>query len=212
MTATLPAGLSQAFRLAVAELGYVTASWLYVNEVRTVGGDALVRRLRDELGRDWPVLDAVAAAALAGAPLVADPTPVVEACTGAARIVVVGIETAFLDRLVEALPDVRFTLVRQSVFGPDWERVSANYRGRVELEGLDTFQRHAGPKSVLLTFVYGVGSNTAYALPAWVRTSGEDVRTQFRSLIGWDVLGQGFHVYPRWLVEVPTSTFTRLIP
>ncbi|MCA9493945.1 MAG: hypothetical protein KC621_28640 [Myxococcales bacterium] len=211
----LPPGLGRAFGVAVAELGLRTASWIFVEEVGEVGGEAALNELRDCYGRDWPVLDAVAAAWQEGRrrrPL--DPAPLLDALGSADRIVCVGIETEALDLLVQATT-TPVHVVRQSVFGLDWTRFAANYEGRVGLEDLDTFQRLAGPRSVLLTFTYGTdaggdGANT-HVLPAWVRVCGEDVRTQFRSLVGWEVLGLPFFVYPRWLVRVPTSSFSVLV-
>jgi hypothetical protein len=47
-------------------------------------------------------------------------------------------------------------------------------------------------------------------LPAWVRATGEDVRTQFRSLLAWNVLQAPMFVYPRWLVEVDAASFTHV--
>lgn len=210
-TAGLPAGLGQAFRVAVAELGLCSASWLFVEEADAVGGTELVGQLRDELGRDWPVLDTVAAAHLDGSrrrdPNVAD---VLRACGPAERIVCVGLEAWYLDALV-LNTTIPVSVVRQSVFGPDWQRVAANYEGRVEFEAMDTFQRLAGPRSVLLTFVYGTCEGNTNALPAWIRVSGADVRTQFRSLIGWEVMHRPFFVHPRWLVPLPITAFSALV-
>lgn len=211
MTA-LPDGLGQAFRLAAAELGMCSAAWLFCREVEATGGVEALTALRDALGRNWPVLDAVVAARLDGAegPVV-NVDLVLADCEGASRVVVVGVESAFLDPLVAALPGVEFMLLKRGFLGADWERVLSNYRGRVVGVSLDDFQRYAGPRSVLLTFVYGVGPATSYALPSWVRAGGEDVRTQFRSLVGWDVLRRPFFVYPRWLVEVANESFTHLV-
>ena len=38
-----------------------------------------------------------------------------------------------------------------------------------------------------------------------------DVRTQFRELIGWEVLGGEMYVYPRWLVQAPLVDFSWVI-
>jgi hypothetical protein len=218
----LPAGLHQSFRQAVAELGMASAAWLFVEEVEAAGGQELLRALRDELGRTFAVLDAVVADRLEGAegPRI-DVDRVLSACEGAEDILVVGLETRFLDALVDAVapagrlastrPAPRIQLLTQSVFQPDWTRVAANYIDRVELVGLDRYQRAAGPRSVMLTCVYGSNDKATYVLPAWVRASGEDVRTQFRALLGWEALGRTFYVYPRWLVEVPLSGFTDLV-
>ena len=100
----LPPGLGRAFGVAVAELGLRTASWIFVEEVGEVGGEAALNELRDCYGRDWPVLDAVAAAWQEGRrrrPL--DPAPLLDALGSADRIVCVGIETEALD-LLEAGP------------------------------------------------------------------------------------------------------------
>lgn len=205
--------LGQAFRLAAGELGMASAAWLFVEECAR-DGDERVRALRDELGRDWPVLDAVCAGWEQGvrAPVV-DATEVTPALEGVARLVVVGHETLWLDALVAALPaSVRIGLVRQQDLVPDWERVASNWRGRVELLGLGDFQAWAGAHSGLLTFVYGDGRAQLFTLPAWLRVSGPDVRTQFRALVGWQVLRLPLLVYPRWLAAAEGEGFTSLEP
>jgi hypothetical protein len=211
VAAGLPGGLAQAFGVAAGELGMCSAAWLFCREVASVAGDAGVSALRDQLGRTFPVLDAVAAHWLCGArgPNL-DPTAALATCARAERVVVVGIESAFLDALVPAL-GVPAALLRRSAFEVDWERVISNYQGQLELVDLDSFQGWAGPKSVLLTFAYGVHGERTHVLPSWMRATGEDVRTQFRSLVAWDVLRTSMYVYPRWLVEAPTDHFTHLV-
>lgn len=211
----MTARLGQAFRLAASELGMASAAWLFVAETSALEGEAGVRSLRDELGRTWPVLDAVCAAWLSGvrSPTVsaAEVLPVLE---GVTRVVVVGLETLWLDALVAALPPTtRVGLVRYGELSPDWERVGANYGSRVELLELSEFQAWAGPRSALVTFVFGEqGAQGVFALPAWLRVSGPDVRLQFRALVGWAVLRVPLEVYPRWLVASEASSFTHLEP
>jgi hypothetical protein len=208
----LPEGLDQAFTVAAGELGMACAAWLFVENVSQEGGAEGVAALRDALGRAFPVLDAVAAHWLAGArTLHTDPAPVLAACEGASELVVVGLEAFFLDALVARLPpSTRCALLCHSPFDVDWERVLSNHGGRVSRVNLESFQAWAGPRSVLLTFAYGVGGGSTYVLPAWVRATGEDVRTQFRSLMAWDVLQAPMFVYPRWLVEVDAASFTHV--
>jgi hypothetical protein len=209
---TLPSGLDQGFSVAAGELGMCSAAWLYCELFSAEGGDDLVGQLRDVLGRAFPVLDAVAELWLSGQrgpELNVDAAR--EVCSRAERVVVVGLESRFLDPLVEGLGTTRCALLCHSAFDADWERVLSNYRGRLERVDLDGFQAWAGPDSVLLTFAYGVQQHSTHVAPAWVRASGEDVRTQFRSLLAWDVLGAPMFVYPRWLVEVPLHGFTEVI-
>lgn len=208
----LPRGVEQAFGVAAAELGLCTAAWLFVRELAQAGGPLLVQKLRDSLGRTFPVLDAVAAQWLDGSSIpVIDPQAVVAACAGSKTVLVVGFEADFFDALLAQLAGVQFRLLRYSPFGVvDWERILANYDERVDLTDLSDFQRWAGTRSVVLTFLYGAGDHSAHASPAWLRLVGEDVRAQFHSFIGWDVLRQPMYVYPRWLVEVPRSDFSVL--
>ncbi|MCW8138598.1 MAG: hypothetical protein KIT58_06815 [Planctomycetota bacterium] len=213
MTAGRLARLEQAFRVACGELGHCAAAWLFVREVAQALGDAGVEGLRDELGRSYPVLDAVARRWFEGhrAPHV-QPEGVVAACAGAARVLVVGLEAAHLDALVPLLPpDVRLGLVRSGALEADWERVLANFGGRVEGADLGDFQRWAGARSALLTFAYGVHDGQAHVSPAWVRVSGPDVRAQFRALVAWDVLRAPTYVHPRWLVAVPLEDFSHVV-
>jgi hypothetical protein len=213
----LKKGLDQAFTLAAAELGMASAGWLFTEQTFEAEGDEGVRQLRDSLGRRWPVLDSICAAWLTGtrAPVI-DAGPLLARLENITRLVVVGIEARWLDALVggspAALPaGVRVGLVRHSEFEPDWERVVGNLGGRVELLELTDFQAWAGRRSALLSFVYGAGGpGGLFALSAWVRVSGPDVRTQFRELLGWDVLGVPLSIYPRWLVAVASQDFTHL--
>lgn len=211
MNVDLPRGLEQAFTVAAGELGMCSAAWLYVRDVARVAGDAGVNGLRDALGRSFPVLDAIAEQWLAGkrAPDT-NAEAVLAALAGTRDLVVIGLETDFLDALVPRLDGVRIALLKHSSFEVDWERVLSNYAGRVELVDLERFQSRAGSRSALLTFAYGVHGSATHVPPAWLRVTGDDVRTQFRSLIAWDVLRAPMFVYPRWLVEVDAVTFTEL--
>lgn len=207
----LPHGIGDAFHLAAGELGMASASWLFVKQVAEIGGDEAVVSLRDALGRGFPVLDAVAAEWLEGARTPAvDPSFVLDACRGATRLVVVGLESAFLDALVPRLGDTVLVLVEQSSFDPDWARVRANLGPDALACDLAGFQRYGGRSSVLLTFGYGRREDAAYVVPEWMRVIGADVRTQFRSIVLWDVLGRTPFLYPRWLVEAPLGDFTHV--
>jgi len=206
-------GVAQAFHVAAAELGMCSAAWLFVREVADEGGDPLVEELRDFLGRDYPVLDAVAAKWLAGARApVTDPGPVIAACAGAARLLVVGVETTFLDVLVPRLVWTEVSLLTHGAFAVDWDRVASNYAGRLHTVDIASFQRLAGRRSALLTFLYGARGETTWVDPAWLRVIGPDVRTQFRSIIGWDVLASVMYVYPRWLCETSLADFSHVVP
>lgn len=208
----MSAGLDQAFSLAVAELGMASASWLFCTEVAAEQGDEGVRSLRDQLGRSWPVLDAICAAWDRGhRPPPVDASGLWARLGDVNRIVVVGLETRWLDALVARRPAaVRVGLVQHSELSPDWGRVRTNLGDVVEPLELDAFQGWAGRRSAVVSFVYGDGGAALFALSSWVRVSGPDVRTQFRSLVGWDVLRVPISVYPRWLVAVPRSDFTEL--
>ncbi len=211
-TAPLPRGLEQAFTVAAAELGMVCAAWVFTRNVALEAQDAGVAALRDALGRTFPVLDAICERWLAGAraPTV-DARAAADACAGANHLVVVGLEAFFLDALLQEVPGAQVALLRSSTFDVDWERVLANFGSRVTTVGLEDFQSLAGPKSALLTFAYGAQGTRAHVPPSWLRVTGEDVRTQFRSLVAWDALGGPMFVYPRWLVEVDATAFTRVV-
>lgn len=209
----LPSGLEDAFGVAASELGFCSAAWLFVRELAALGGEPLVRTLRDDLGRTFPVLDTVCVKWLEGerTPVV-DTEPVLAACSGADTVLVVGIEADFLDALLPRLASRKIVLLRYSSAGDiDWERVRANLPSNVGSTDLSGFQRYAGIRTTILTLVYGADAHAAHVLPAWARLMGEDVRGQFRSFIGWDVLRSPMDVYPRWLVEVPSRGFTVLV-
>lgn len=204
----------QAFRLAASELGMASAAWLFVRETADVEGDAGVAILRDQLGRSWPVLDAACAGWLAGArEHRIDVQAVLPPLAGITRLVLVGYEADWVDVLIAALPpDVQVGLILLGDPLAQWSRVLANHGRRVQALALADFQAWAGPRSVLMTFVYGVSGDQVFVLPTWLRTAGPDVRLQFRSLLGWRVLDLPLAVYPRWLVAAERQTLTDLLP
>lgn len=213
MTATgLPPALSYAFRAAAGELGYAAAAWLFAREVHAGQGDAGVAALRDALGREYPVLDAVCMRWLDGArPAAADPARCAAALAGCARITVVGLETDALDALLPALPEADVAILTYTPLPADWERVLANYPGRLGAVDLDAVLGRAGRDSALLCFTYG-SDYGLFATPAWLRLDGPDMRAAFRSRVAWNVLPAGFEVYPRWLAEVQATSFTEVVP
>lgn len=210
----LPAGLDQAFGAVAGELGQSTSAWLFVRAVARCAGDRGVEQLADTAGARFVVLEAVARRWLSGVrePKV-DAGPVLAAIGGATRLVVVGVEAAYLDALVARIdPTVKIALMTHSPFPVDWNRVLDNYGGRVERVDLDTFQHWAGGKSALLTFAYGRQDALTVVGPLWLRACGADVRTQFRALVAWNVLESPLELYPQWLVQVEVESFTHLVP
>lgn len=209
----LSPALVQSFSVAATELGFCSAAWLFAEQVATDGGDAQVQALRDALGRTYPVLDAVCAAWLDGErqPII-DTKAVVQALQGAKTVVVVGFESSFLDELLPQLGDREVHLLSNGhVDDPTWQRMLANFDRALCSVDLVSFQRLAGSQTALLCMVYGATVHAVHVPPAWLRLFGEDVRAQFRSFIGWDVLRRSMYVYPRWLVEVPRHDFTRIV-
>lgn len=200
--------LETTFRVAAGELGMCSAAWLFLREL---GGEdeAAVEALRDGLGRTYPVLDTVARRWLQGArgpSLSAE--AVVSVCEGATQLLVTGVEATFLDALVELVDVPRIGLLKQGLFEADWDRVLSNYSGRVEGVELSRFQTWAGRRSVLLAFAYGTRELVTHVSPSSLRALGPDVLTQFRNVVAWDVLGEPMQVYPRWVAEVPVTSFS----
>lgn len=209
----LPHGLDQAFTAVAGELGMASAAWLFVRSVAKHTGDEGVTALSDRLGGDFTVVDAVAKRWLEGerAPKI-DTAAVLGAIGKSTRLVLVGIESMFVDALVEhAPPDLKIATVAHSPFPVEWDRVLDNWDRRVERVDLDTFQQWAGHRSTLLTFSYGHHGAHALVLPLWLRVAGPDVRSQFRSLVAWDVLGTPLDLYPRWLVQTDSDQLTHVV-
>lgn len=123
-----------------------------------------------------------------------------------------GLEASHTDRLVASFDGVKFALVTHGSLPADWDRVITNYDGAVEPVDVGSFQSWAGPRSALLTFAYGVQGASTHVSPQWLCVVGDDVRTQFRSLIAWNVLTAPMLLHPRWLVEVPVAAFTDVVP
>lgn len=213
MTATLlPMGLAQAFRTAAGELGHAGAAEIFVREIAAEHGMEGVAAFRDVLGRDFPVADALAERWQGGWRPEAPATAALSRhLDGIHRLAIVGLESRHLDALVDALPDTEMALLTWSALPADWDRVVANHDGRVQAVDLDGIFGWAGSQSAILCFVYGtMDGGTVYAPPGWLRLNGPDMRTQFRALIGWNVLPVPFTVYPRWFHEVQVGDFTVL--
>lgn len=210
---TLPASASSAFRLSAAELGMCSAARLFAAELHAAGGAPLLEEARDRIGPDYPIFDIVASETLEGRPPARiNPASVVTALGSAKLVLVIGIEAYFLDALVAALPAARIGLVLgEGGLEGERRRILANFGGRVEDVPLSDVLRWAGRRSAMLTFIYGTVSTNAYVAPVWLRVAGPDVRPQFRTLVGWDVLNRAPALYPRWVVEAPLEPFSCLV-
>lgn len=201
-------GLAPAFRRCVGELGMWSASSLFVATARAAGGEAGVAALEEALGSEFPVLEQVALGF--AAPDVTE--EVAASCVGLRRLVVVGIESDCLAPLLARLPrTVAVALILDPTFPVDLDRLRAGWGHQVELTDLAAFQRFSGTKSALLTTVYGTDGFRAAVARVWLRCHGDDVRSQFGRLIGWNVLGATMDRFPRWLVETDIDDFTDLI-
>lgn len=209
---SLPASLQQEFEVAMSERGFASAAWLFVRKVAAYGGVPLVHELRDVYGRAFPVLDAVAAAWLAGQ---CGPTvqvgPIMAACRGIKRLLVVGLETDYLDILLPQLVGIEVGILRFGLLELDWERVQAHYDGRASIIDMVTFQDFAGPQGAILTFLYGHGEQVTHVRPSWLRLIAADVLAQFHTLVGWDVLCRPLAVDAFWLVETTTRDFSEIV-
>lgn len=215
MTASpMPPGLAQGFLVAATELGMVSAARLFVEETAIARGRAGVEALRDALGREFSVVDFVASSWLDGSPLPErDIGAIVAALEDPSRLLVVGMEADPLDRLVAALP--RSMPIGLTLGGgglePDTDRAAANYGGRVVVVPISEWARWAGARSTLLTFVYGSNGHDAFVAPAFLRLVGPDVRTSFRALVGWDLLGRAPRLHPRYLAGASVRDFSTLL-
>lgn len=209
----LPASLGRTFLLAAGELGFFSAARVFVRETAAAYGADGVRALREQHGRDYSVLDTVAARYLDDGVLPGvDATRATAALDGATRVLVVGFEADALDLLVPTLPALPVGLLMQRSLGPvDWDRVLANFDDRLTAVPFDDLQKWAGSRAALLTFVYGTAGSLAHVSSEWLRVMGPDVRPQFRTLLGWDLLPVGPEVYPRWLANADVGTFSALV-
>ena len=123
----LPPGLDQALSAVAGELGMASASWVFVRAVARCSGDEAVAKLAEEVGPEFVVLEAIARAWLAGEhEPKTDTAKVIEAIGKATRVVVVGLEVAWLDRLLDKLPaSVKIALVTHSGFPVDCSMIRA---------------------------------------------------------------------------------------
>jgi hypothetical protein len=190
-----------------------SASRLFAAQLLDEPDPRVVAEVVELLGDRYPVFDAVAHSVLSARSLPPiDAAPVMHALSGLARLVVIGMEAVCLDALLERAPnELRIALVPDVLEGANLSRVAANYSGAVEFLGLDTFQGWAGRRSALLTTVYGSDGFQATVCQAWLRAHGPDVRSRFRSIIGWNVLGPKMAAHPRWLGDTSADEFAPLV-
>lgn len=207
-----PASLVDAFTVSAGELGQFSASRLFLAQLIAEPDAALVDEVVDVLGRAFPVFDMVCREGLrqrAARPI--DLAAVLAALDGLSRLVVVGVEADCLDVLLPRLDGVRVGLIPDSALDADLPRLLSNYGARVELLDLAGFQRWAGRSSGVLTTLYGSDGFRAAACSVWPRVHGTDMRTRFRTILGWNVLGPRMLSYPRWLSEVGTDDFSVVV-
>lgn len=209
----LPEGLSVSFLVAASELGMATASRIFVEEIARVEGERGVEDARDVLGRLYPVFDAIASSWLEhGSASSADPADVMQELEGVDRVLIVGAEADGLDQLVPRLSGIATGIVADAGgLEEDLARVAMNYPGRLEIVPLGDWARWAGPRSALLTFVYGADDHVANVSPAYLRLVGPDVRAAFRSLVGWNLLGGRPRLHPLYLMETSVTDFSTIV-
>lgn len=204
--------LGQAFQLAASELGMASAAHLFTAEFAASGGRELVQAAAEGLGREYPVLGTIAGRWLAGArPPAPDPTALLAAASGLTRLLVVGLESAWLDVLLPACRGRTVGLLLDDTAAVDVRRVLANYDGLAEGVTLAELHAWSGRRSGLVCFVYGSDGHVVHVPAAWLRVSGPDVRTQFAALVGWNILGAAMDLYPRWLAETQVSDFSTVV-
>jgi len=212
MSTILPAPLVQSFAAAAGELGQVSASRLFIRTCVRHGGTEAVADLRRQAGATFPILDTAAQDYVeTGRLRPLDANHAIDLLSRLSTVVVVGFESEPLDLLVTALPRQRIIALTHAALPGDWERMLANYHGRVQAVDLDGILDHAGPDSALLCFVTGGHGHSVYVPSAWLRVHGPDTRTVFARLIAWNLLPLPFERYPRWQAEVPCSDFTDMI-
>lgn len=212
----LPAALGRTFLSAATELGFLSAARLFVHETAALHGPEGVSQLREAYGREFSVLDAVAARYLRDGALPAlSPEGPLRALQGLTRVLVVGLEADALDALLPRLlgpTGPRVALLQHRSLGVvDWDRVAATYPAALERVAFEDFSRWAGARAGLLTFVYGTAGDRARVSLEWLRVLGPDTRPQFRALVGWDLLPGGPDVYPRWLGDADCADFSALV-
>jgi hypothetical protein len=207
-------GVESAFRVCVGELGMWSATRLFIESGRRAQGDAGVARVREALAPEFPVVEELTREGAGAAPYrrACAVDALVERLTGHERILLVGMEAELVCALLARLRrDVSIHLLLDSTFPRDEQRLRASWSSSLAFVGLDDFQSVAGARTALVTPVYGADDYRAVVLPLWMRVHGVDVRFQFRTLVGVNLLGARMQVYPRWLVETDTGDFTDLV-
>jgi len=207
--------LTMSVQNASKEVGPFSASVVTLQAIHAVGGEQLVIRAVADVGRELPVLASLAQSTRHLAALTELPASCLhqlrDELSAAANVVVIGMESLFIDILLDQFPQKRAFCVPHAL-DVDVARIASNLRGESQLCDISTFVRYAGPQSLLLTFVYGTGCEPlTYAHFLSARAVGADVRERFGAVVGIDLLGRELAFVPNDLVQVPTTSFTRLV-
>ena len=193
--------LAAAFQMAAAELGFATASRLFLEGADSPESAA---RLEDELGGPFPVFGSVFDQHRHGPLRPPNVEAVAHVLARVRRVVVVGLEADWMDALCGLDLEIGWIPAEHPV--GEEARVLRNWGGRVER--VHTLSEWAGANAALLTFSYGSLGDSLAVRPIWLRVYGPDVRAWFRHLVAWEVIGAPLVRYPRWMVEVPRTDFT----
>ena len=204
----------QSVRFASGELGPLSASSIALGAMLDANDDELLRIALAEHQRELAVLDSIVRAGLTPCHLLERVSGCLaklsEEIDAARTVVVLGVEALFLDELVDRFPDKEVFIVPHDGC-VDLLRVSSNLPPSAQLTDLQTFMSFAGGRSLLLAPVFGTVFRETFTHFVTARAIGKDVSERFCGVIAVDLLGTQFGVFPKDLVQVPTSDFTALV-
>jgi len=185
----------------VSELGaFSTALVLYDTVYRLTNREGAVW-LGEKLEEYFPLYGEIVETGLSPTEIELTIEKVIEAVIENLRdfssIVVVGIESVFLDNLSRKLPESQVYFIPHSE-NIEEERVLANFPSNVHLADVREVMSLGGLRSVLLSYIFCQIQEDSFVYPVALRSIGPDVRSSYNQIIGLNILSD----YKRYLSDM----------
>lgn len=207
--------ITRAMLDASAELGLFSSALLLLETCLEIGKDTVIE-VQQEVGRDFPVFDAICRQGMTPSDIrrrvAAIAADVGDCLEDVKTLVVTSVEIELLDQLAMQYPDLAIRVVVHDGRA-DRARIESNFAARVTTIDMSRFQDYAHPvESALLVPGYDVTRGRIIStFPTASRILGEDTQYLFSEIIAVDLLGNGLHFFPRGLVELALDHFTQIL-
>jgi len=185
----------------MSELGSFSAALILQETVSLLSHEQEAVELAEIVGDDFPLYGEVVGTGLSYSDMktcVEERTDIlIKELRGFSTIVVVGMESVILDRLLQHLPESQIYIVPHNQH-IDSERVLANFPSNVRLIDIRELMDLGGVRSVLLSYVFCRMEEESFVYPVTFRALGSDVKSSYSQIIGLNLLSG----YSRYLGDM----------